>query len=164
MVHFREVQRFRQVWLWILLLAGLAPLGFGLYWQIALGRPWGNHPVSDATLVAISAVLFLLLAWFYLVKLVTEVHDQEVRAQFVYMWRAKHIPFSRIRRAEAVTYNPFRDYGGWGIRKGLDGWAYNVSGNRGVRIDYNDGNKFLIGSQRPEELAEAIQACLPAPR
>jgi hypothetical protein len=160
MVHFREVQHFRQFWLWALLLAGLAPVALGLYWQIGRGRRWGNHPASDATLVAVHCLVLLLLAWFYLVKLVTEVDDDEIRAQFVYMWRAKRIPFSQIRKAEAVTYRPIRDYGGWGIRMGPAGWAYNVSGNRGVRIDYNDGNKFLIGSQRPEELEQAIQARL----
>jgi hypothetical protein len=47
---------------------------------------------------------------------------------------------------------------------GSDGWAYNISGNRGVRIDYKDGNRFLIGSQRPEELQQAIQPRLPASR
>jgi hypothetical protein len=78
----------------------------------------------------------------------------------VYLWRAKHIPFSEIRKAEAVTYRPIRDYGGWGIRSGPEGWAYNVRGNRGVRIEYQDGNKFLIGSQKAEELEQAIRARL----
>lgn len=157
MVHFREVQQFRQFWLWAVLLGGMAPLGFGIYWQIGRGRPWGSHPVSDAALMAISAVSLLLLGWFYLLKLVTEVDDDEIRVQFVYLWRAKHIRFSEIRKAEAVTYRPIRDYGGWGIRTGADGWAYTVSGNRGFRIEYNDGSKFLIGSQRPKELEQAIQ-------
>src|SRR5947209_81936 len=123
MVHFREVQHFRQFWLWALLLACLAPLGLGLYSQTGRGRPWGNHPVSAATLVVISSGFVLLLAWFSLLKLVTEVDDDEIRAQFVYMWRVKHIPFSQIRKAEAVTYRPIRDYGGWGIRMGPAGWA-----------------------------------------
>jgi hypothetical protein len=50
-----------------------------------------------------------------------------------------------------------RDYGGWGIRKGRSGWAYNVSGDRGVRLTYTDGETLLIGSQRADELAKAIE-------
>ena len=37
------------------------------------------------------------------------------------------------------------------------GKAYNVSGNRGVQLKLSTGNGLLIGSQRPEELAQAIQ-------
>jgi hypothetical protein len=48
-------------------------------------------------------------------------------------------------------------YGGRGIRRGRHGWAYTVSGNRGVKLILAGGEQFLIGSQRPEELAAAIQ-------
>jgi hypothetical protein len=99
-----------------------------------------------------------LLVWFYRIALVTEVYDDEIKVQFVWMWKPKHIPFRNIVRLEAVTYHPIREYGGWGIRIGSNGWAYNISGNRGVRLHYADGGEFLIGSQRPEELAQAIQA------
>jgi hypothetical protein len=58
------------------------------------------------------------------------------------------------------TYRPIRDYGGWGIRYGRGGKAYNVSGNRGVMLELSDGQKLLIGSQRPEELANAINLAL----
>jgi hypothetical protein len=162
MVHFREVQQFRQSWLWAPLLGVMASLCYGLYRQFWLRQPFGDHPMSDVTLLLISSLFFFLIAWFYLVKLVTEVHDQEIRARFNFIWFAKRIPFNEIRSVEAVTYRPLRDYGGWGIRLGREGWAYNVSGNRGVRFHYKDGKKFLIGSQRPEELEQAIQARMSA--
>jgi hypothetical protein len=34
--------------------------------------------------------------------------------------------------------------------------AYNVSGNRGVQLEFSNGKRLLIGSQRPEDLAAAI--------
>ena len=52
----------------------------------------------------------------------------------------------------------FYDYGGWGIRRGRRGWAYNVSGNRGVLLQLENEKTLLIGSQRPDELAAAIEA------
>jgi len=109
------------------------------------------------------AFVLLIPAWFYLMKLVTEVHDDAIRLRFAWGWRPKRIPFSAISRAEAVTYRPLAEYGGWGIRKGRNGWAWNISGNRGVRIRYTDGKEFLIGSQRADELARAIQARMSVP-
>jgi hypothetical protein len=164
MVHFREVQQFRQWWLWVLLIGVLAVLAWGAYGQLAHGTPFGNHPVSDATLSLIFGAVLLLVIWLYTLKLVTEVDDLEIRTQFVPMWRTRHIPFGEINEAQAVTYHPLLDYGGWGIRMGANGWAYNVSGNRGVRILYRGGRTFLIGSQRAEELAQAIQTRLAASR
>ena len=63
-----------------------------------------------------------------------------------------------IRRIEVVSYRPIADYGGWGIRSGRDGErVLNARGNRGVRLELADGTRLLIGSQRPEELAETIE-------
>ena len=72
-----------------------------------------------------------------------------------------HLSFHKIKLEDLVkyevrTYNPIRDYGGWGIRWGSKGKAYNVSGNRGVYLEYSDGKKLLIGSQKPEKFAEAL--------
>jgi hypothetical protein len=68
----------------------------------------------------------------------------------------RQIALQTIASAEAITYSPLADYGGWGIR----GWGKNVAlnarGNRGVRLALHDGRRVLIGSQRPNELAEAL--------
>jgi hypothetical protein len=63
-----------------------------------------------------------------------------------------------VKSHEVITYSPLRDYGGWGIRYGSKGKAYNVSGNRGVRLELSNGKRLLFGSQRPEELSEAVAA------
>ncbi len=53
-----------------------------------------------------------------------------------------------------------KEYGGWGIRYGMKGMAYNVSGNRGVQLEFETGKRLLIGSQRPEELVSQIQVAI----
>ena len=53
-------------------------------------------------------------------------------------------------------YKPIREYGGWGIRYGRGGKAYNVSGNKAVQLVLKNGKRLLIGSQRPDKLVEAI--------
>lgn len=68
------------------------------------------------------------------------------------------IPRAEIAGAEARTYAPIREYGGWGVRLGRRGWAYNVSGNRGVELTLVSGKGVMIGSRRAEELEAAIRA------
>ena len=69
--------------------------------------------------------------------------------------------FDSIQKAEASTYSPLKDYGGWGIRYGSRGKAYNVSGNKGVLLTLADGKNVLIGSKNHEVLCSAITEILP---
>jgi hypothetical protein len=48
------------------------------------------------------------------------------------------------------------EYGGWGVRCGRGGSVFNVSGNRGVQLEFTDGRRLLIGSQQADELAASI--------
>lgn len=62
-----------------------------------------------------------------------------------------------IKSAQAVTYRPVADCGGWGIRRSRQGHrVFNARGNRGVEILLHDGSKLLVGSQRAEELADLL--------
>ncbi|MBI3693336.1 MAG: hypothetical protein HY238_00640 [Acidobacteria bacterium] len=157
MVYFREVQRFRQPWLWAILLLPVAVVAYGIYQQLVLGRPWGNKPMSDGMLLGTSAFVLLLTLWMYRMELRTEVQDDELAVHFFLLWKPKRIPLRNIRSCRAVTYSPIREYGGWGIRRGRRGWAYNVSGDRGVELELDGGKFFLVGTQRPEELVGAIE-------
>ena len=144
MVHFREEQRFRQWWLWLIL---LVPMLSAWLAGSARGRLWGLAP-------------FALLAWFWFLRLITEVHDDSVQVQFIPMWRKRVIGCREIRSAQARTYSPIREYGGWGLRWGPGRMAYNVSGDRGVLLELADGKSVMIVSQRPEELEAAIRTRL----
>jgi hypothetical protein len=169
---FREEQRFRQPWLWVLLfgcaLGGLFGAGtfiHGMIRQFIYGQPWGGRPMSDTGLAVVGAVAILCCLsaavgapWLlYAVRLVAEVRDDGLYVRF-FPFRGRTIAFDRIRHCEARTYRPILEYGGWGIRWGLRGKAYNVSGNRGVQLDIAGEGRLLIGSQRADELARAIQA------
>ncbi len=144
MVYFREEQRFRQWWLWTILLVPV--LGT---WLSRPARSW------TSALVPLAA-----LAWLWLLRLIVEVHDDAVHIQFIPMWRKRVIRLDEIRSAQARTYRPIREYGGWGLRWGPGRMAYNVSGDRGVLLELAGGRRVMIGSQRPEELEAAIRSRL----
>lgn len=102
-------------------------------------------------------VLLPTAALFWVLKLETEVRQDGLYARFFPLHvRFQHFPFATIQSATTRTYRPIRDYGGWGLR----GWgrdrAWNMSGNQGVQLVFDDGRRLLLGSQRAGELAAAM--------
>jgi hypothetical protein len=164
-VQFVEVQRFRQPWLWALLIVStvtpVALFGWGLYVQLVVGRPWGGKPMSDVALILsgcgaiVLAVGIVTLLWTARLTVVVDDHGLSVR-YVPFHWSMKKIPLHDVTSVEAVTYSPILEYGGWGMRCGRKGKAYNVSGNRGVLLTFTNGKRLLVGSQRADELATAI--------
>jgi hypothetical protein len=89
----------------------------------------------------------------------TEVTPSEVRVWYgwVPVYR-RAVSIGSVKSHSVVQFRPISDHGGWGILAGRDGErVLTARGNRGVRIELSDGTKLLIGSQRPEELAETIE-------
>jgi hypothetical protein len=162
-VIFHEEQRFRQPWLWLIVIADavlmLGLLVFFLVWQGSAGSDARARTVLIIVFAAAAAVSGAIIALLAACRLITEVRRDGLYLRFVPFHRSMwEVPLANVVKVEARTYSPIRDYGGWGLRRTFKGRAYNVSGNRGVRLDFADGRHLLIGSQRPEELAEAIRS------
>jgi hypothetical protein len=125
--------------------------------QIIRGRPWGTNPAPTWLVWLMWPVFGLgLPLLFHSMLLVVEVRPGRVDIRYR-PFVNRTIALRDIERLTARTYEPIREYGGWGIR----GWpgqrvAYNVSGNRGVELLLRDGHRVMIGSQQPERLALAI--------
>jgi hypothetical protein len=68
----------------------------------------------------------------------------------------KFFNWNDIEKAYIRKYNPILEFGGWGIRFGFKGMAYNVSGNKGLQLEFRNGNKLLIGTNRAEELNSIV--------
>jgi hypothetical protein len=155
---YREVQQFRQAWIWALVIAIVGLIWVASVRQLLLHRPLGDRPMPDILLIIFWFIFGIgLPALFLFGKLVTEVRNDGVYIRFSpFHLSFRKIGFEELKRHEVRVYRPIRDYGGWGIRSGSKGKAYNVSGNRGVQLELTNGGRLLIGSQRPEELWQAI--------
>ena len=152
---FREVQQFRQPWLWALMaVTGLAVvLGMG---AVLLAWSRGEGTVWLVLGIGLIAVLEGALFWFlWYGALITEVGDDALSVRFR-PFKGRQINYGSIQSAVAREYSPIREFGGWGYRIGPHSNAYNVSGNRGVQLTFTDGKPLLIGSQESEALAAAI--------
>ncbi len=159
MTPFREEQRFA---LWVTCLSALTALAALIVPPVAtwLAKDASAIPVLIPVELFVAA---LMLLPFNLLFITTEVNEKEVVVTFgrwfpVYR---KRIQLQNISETRAVYYRPIWDAGGWGIRWGcFEGkrCSYlNARGDRGVFLLHGPETRLIIGSQEPEQLADAIR-------
>src|SRR5436305_222982 len=133
-VAFEEEQRFRHPIFWAIIL--LIPTGITALsvYTLVLG-PGIRRMRFESTLAVLAGMLLSiavpLLLWS--MKLVTRLTPDTLYLRFFPLW-TKRIRIADIASCESRTYSPLKEYGGWGVRYTAKGWAYNVSGNRGVQL------------------------------
>jgi hypothetical protein len=106
-VIFREVQRFRQTWIWVILLSITALTLYFLIKQVALGEPVGNNPAADWLLIILVVVFGLdFPAFFYFLNLTVEVRaDGLYYRYFPFHLSFKKMPYYSISKCEVRSYS-----------------------------------------------------------
>ena len=142
---FEENQKFTQWWLWVILLS-FPIISFG---------PFDENAVNINYVLIGFSIPFL----FYLFELRLKVSAEGLHYQFFPFHLKSHtIKIEDIEKFKALEYSPLKEYGGWGIKYGFKGKAYNVIGNKGVKIFLNNGTNIMFGSQKHNELAKALKS------
>ena len=140
---YKEKQKFRQWWLWMVL--------------IIIPMLSVNNLHKEEIKSYYSIITLIIPIFFYFLELRTYVTQDGVYYQFFPLHLKLHlIKKDNIKKIEAIKYNPIGDYGGWGIRYGFKGKAYNVSGNKGVKVLLSNERNILFGSQKYKELEKAL--------
>ena len=152
-VRFYEVQYFWQQplsWLvWII-------TGGALLWLNSIGAIYS----AFAFIVMGLVVAILLLVMF--TRLTTEISADGVSYRiWPFHKKNRFHSWDDITSAEVRQYKPIREYGGWGVRIGLQGKAYNIKGNMGLQLVLDSGLRILIGTQKPDEISETLNALGP---
>ena len=159
-ILFSETQRFKQWWLWILLIAINALMIYGVLTQVIYGHTFGDKP-ADNTQLLIGTGISLLITFFVLsFRLGTQIKNDGIYVRlFPLQFSYRFFPFNSLSKCYVRKYNPISEYGGWGLRIGLfgNGRAYNISGDEGLQLVFIDNRKLLIGTQKAEELSEIIE-------
>jgi len=146
---FVEIQRITQWWVWALM---LIPMALALFVVVLfLARP----QLRGALLLPV-ALSVTVMAMTLTMRLGIAVTSQQVIARFFLLRR--RIAISEIESFRAITYT-LRDFGGWGIKWARDGsLVLNISGNRAIRLNRRSGKALILGTQRPDEFAAALEA------
>ncbi len=139
---------------------GILLLALSVYF---IFRSYNNIMSKDLSFLTFNfaGIILLILALFFMfLRLDTEIREDGIYYQlFPFHFKMRKIAFDDIEKVYVRKYNPLMEYGGWGIRLGLfgKGWAINISGNKGIQIEFKNKKKrkFLLGTQKPEEV-EAV--------
>lgn len=124
--------------------------------QVGFGWKWGKQ--SNGSLIGWTIFLWLVYWRLMTIKLVTEIRDSELRVAMRGLWRSRKIPLTDVVSATVVSFDPVRDWGGYGIRVTRRGRAYIAGGTQGVEVRTRNAGMILIGSAHAPELARAIQS------
>ena len=131
---------------------------------IAFMQPGESEKLSEAWWLPLLMALAFAVG-LNVFQMRTTVTGEQLVVQFGYLFPMyrKRIPCNTIRETRVVEYRPLRDAGGWGIRFGRFEKEpcrfLNSRGNRGVLIE-TELKRYIIGSQKPEQLKGALDAVL----
>lgn len=160
-VVYREIQRPKQVWMWILILLFAVFMWYWFIQQIVLGVPVGDKPAPDAIAIIFWIIFGITFPVVMLgaLKLIIEVREEGLYVRFApFHFKYKQYLFSDIRHYKSITYSPLKRFGGWGFRFSLNGEkAYNLNGNEGIELKLNN-DTVVIGTEKPNELKKAMDS------
>lgn len=162
---FREVQTFSSTLRWLLVVfMAVSVVIFAIaLWETITNPETPNTLVPTLLSIIAMAIPIAVTILFFILKLETEVRSDGLYLRFYpFHIRYKKFTADNLQQHYSRRYRPILEYGGWGIRCSFTGKgkAYNVSGNKGVQLVLTNGKKLLIGSQKPDELAAAIDTML----
>jgi hypothetical protein len=121
---------------------------------IALYEPEARRPVLYVSAGA-------LLALFLFSSLTVEVTEEHLRWRFGPGLIRGKTALANIADVRADS-SGFSD--GWGIHYTSRGWLFNVSGTRVVVVRLTNGRQFMLGTDEPEQLRDAIKQALASGR
>ncbi len=164
---YTEKQTFRNTFFWwlqaVISLGVIGAFTFGLSKQIISGEPWGDNPMSDTALIITSLGTLVLLGgiqWLFTVmNLIIEIDHRNLYYSYYPFVRSKRkVAKGDIKSMEVRKYKPILEYGGWGYRISPgNGKALNIKGKWGLQLVFKNGDKLLLGTQKKEALARAIE-------
>lgn len=148
-VIFQENQRFRQIWIWVILL-GVTGISLGSIFFMER-----ETPIAFSDIAFPIGMLFFLNLLFLSFKLSTRIVVDRLSFRFFpfTLWRSYR--FEDVDAMELVEYNGLWEYGGWGIKWNGESWSYTTGGKWGILVQTKK-KKFLLGTQNPEGAKQAI--------
>lgn len=162
-VLYKEEQKFSTPWIFLVIFPVLAMVIF-----FAKYNEWEAGENDDILgLVILGGIMFIMMVGltilFYSMKLTTRIKSDGIFIKY-YPLMSKERFYSKatIEKYEIRKFNPKREYGGHGAKRGKrgkkkSGRSYTVSGRLGLQLYLRSGDKILIGTQRKEAIKYAME-------
>jgi hypothetical protein len=149
---FVEYQRFTQWYLSVLLLVPVAiSIGMMAFFLSRISV-WSRQ--LHMLLVALALPLATPIL-FLAMRMNVVLTGERLTVRFFPVRR--RVALEDVTSFRVITYT-IRDFGGWGIKWARDrSMVLNVSGNRAIRINRRSGKSLIIGTQRAEDFAAALE-------
>lgn len=158
-VLFSETQRFRQWWLWTLLILLNGLLAVMAYTHLFEKPSISDKLAETITICAVALLMFILTFGMLSIKLETRISSDRVSVCFYPIQRSyRHFHWQDITSCYIRDYSPIGEYGGWGFRGSKRNRALNIDGSKGIQLQLKNGNKLLIGTQRATEADTAVKS------
>jgi len=110
--------------------------------------------MSDAGLWIFFLGALAFVAFFQYIELRTEIDVRGIRVRLRPI-TSKVIKWEDIDRVEPITYG----FVGYGLRFSFRyGTVYNIRGNKGLAVYLREGGRFVIGTQREEEMVLLLKS------
>ena len=148
-VVFQEIQRFRQIWIWVLIL-GISTFSIGSLFFLE-----DKAPLTLMDLAFPIGMVLLLNVLFLSFTLSTRMEEDSLSYRFFPFTRWRTFRNEEVETIDLVEYNGLWEYGGWGIKWNGDTWSYTTGGKWGIIVKTTN-KKFLLGTQKPEEVRQVI--------
>ena len=158
-ILFFERQRFRQAWLWAIIIGVNGIFVYGFIQQVITGHVFGDKPMSNTGLWISLVLSFMLTALFLSIRLDTIIKMDGIYVRFFPIHlQYKKYEWEQVSQIYVRKYHAISEYGGWGYKIMIgSGKAYNISGNMGIQLVLKNQKKLLIGTIKPEEVTEVLK-------
>lgn len=166
-INYSEHQSFRQVvWIWCIIIPiafiSSASVLYGFYQQIILGEVWGNEPMNDGGLIAVTLLVIITQAgivWFVSsITLSLEITNEELRYKFFTYFT----DWNTLKTYQIIDYSlekyTFWKGRGLGYRKDIVNKTVRMIIKPGyiLTIKMKDGKTVMMSIDNKEEIERAM--------
>jgi hypothetical protein len=152
---YREEQRLRNNFLWIIAAVIFLLLGFGL---------WANRTSGGLVTMYVTSVLIVLAIFALAASLKLVVTIQEEGIGIVLRWlqsKPVMIKWEEVGSISQEPVNPVKDFGGWGLRYNKRATGYIFKGREGIRVRLKSGREFVITTDNGTAFLDVIRSVHP---
>lgn len=156
---FSEEQRFTQTWLIVVMtMSTIVP--FGIILNEFLKE---NSSMKTQEFILVLSILLIAIVPIFFFKLYTRIDENGIHYRFApFHFSFKKILWAELDECYVRKYDALTEYGGWGFKGGAlwkksNGKAINVAGEFGIQLQFKNGKKLLIGTQKENEAKLIIE-------